>query len=638
MTEKMDPAKIMDLRERARQILRDRTFDGTLEAFERGDLDLARLLEELHIYHAELYLQQVALHESQQANERALARFTRLYRELPFPALLISWQGFVKEANAAARRLLPLDRRLFAHLAADGQASLLENALMDVRDTGRADCREVRLRGHADRTLIADLRLIRLPEMDGDEAELVCNLVDQTEQVAARDDLITANRRLRIQEERYHIIADFAPDWAYWIGEDGRFRYVSPACGRISGYPAAAFIKDPDLFMRIIHPDDRHLYHTHLHLEESKAGPTTLRFRIYTRTGDLRWIEHLCIRVIGPNGQPLGHRCSNLDITEKVALETALTMGAEVIDASSAVAFHWMPDPGWPIAYASANVRRWGHPIDRFLSRELTYLDIVHPQDRDRLVDAFESFRREQRDVFLQTYRVLWADGSEHWVDEETRCVYDSNGRIAYFHGIVIDVSERERAKRVLKSQLSLQALVVEVSSRLVNAHVDEIRQVVDTVLERIGRFFKASHCYLLRFSDDTGSMEMTHEWCADGSTPLTPQFRDLEFRALPWWTKQLRASLPVQMPDLRELPPEAEAERAIFGHQSIRSLLSLPMTSQGEVIGALGLHGLIQGASLSEEELRVLQIVVGVIAGSLLRVASENERVEPEVREGRPL
>jgi PAS domain S-box-containing protein len=638
MTDKMDPAEIMDLRERARQILRDRTFDGTLDAFERGDLDLARLLEELHIYHAELYLQQVALHESQRANERALARFTRLYRELPFPALLISWQGFLKEANAAAQRLLPLDRRLFSHLAADGQAFVLENALMDARDTGRADCREVHLRGHADRPLIVDLRLIRLPEVDGDEPELVCNLVDQTEQVAARDDLITANRRLRIQEERYHIIADFAPDWAYWIGEDGRFRYVSPACGRISGYPAAAFIKDPELFMRIIHPDDRHLYHTHLHEEVSKAGPTTLRFRIYTRTGDLRWIEHLCQRVTGPNGQPLGHRGSNLDITDKVALETALTRGTEVIDASSAVAFHWMPEPGWPIAYASANVRRWGYPIARFLARELTYLDIVHPRDRDRLVDAFESFRREQRDVFLQTYRVLWADGSEHWVDEETRCVHDSNGRIAHFHGIVIDVSERERAKRALKSQLRLQSLVVEISSRLVNAHVDEIREVVDRVLERIGRFFKAGHCYLLRFSDDSESMDVAHAWCADGIQPLRAEFRDLAFRAFPWWAKQLRASMPVQIPDIRELPPEAAAERVIFEHQSIRSLLSLPMTSHGQAIGALAMHRMTQGAPASEDELRVLQIVAGVIAGSLVRIASETERVEAENSKGHPL
>lgn len=271
-----------DLRERARRILRDRTFDETMDAFEQGNLDLERLLEELHIYHAELYIQQQALHDSRQIIERALARFTRLYRELPFPVLLINAQGHIKEGNAAAQRLLPFDCRLFIHLAVEGQTRLLENALLDSCRAGRADCREVPLRGQGNSIVTADLRLIRLPEIDGDEAEILCNLVDQTEQVAQREDLIAANRRLRIQEERYHVVADFAPDWAYWMGEDGRFRYVSPACARITGYPAAAFLKDPELLSRIIHPDDRDGYLTHLHGSHATHRFKPMRFRIYT--------------------------------------------------------------------------------------------------------------------------------------------------------------------------------------------------------------------------------------------------------------------------------------------------------------------------------------------------------------------
>lgn len=640
MTHKMDPAKITDLRERARQILRDRAFDGTLDAFERGDLDLERLLEELHIYHAELYLQQVALHESQRANERALVRFSRLYHELPFPALLVTWQGFVKEANASARRLLPLDRRLFSHLAVEGQAPLLENALLDARGTGRADCREVQLRGQGERTLTVDLRLIRLPEVEGDEAELVCNLVDQTEQVAARDDLITANRRLRIQEERYHIVADFAPDWAYWMGEDGRFRYVSPACGRISGYPAAAFMKDPELFTRIIHPDDRDLYQAHLHGAHSKTGPAPVQFRIRTRTGDLRWIEHLCTRVTGTNGRALGHRGSNLDVTDRMALEKALEKAAEVIDASSAVAFHWLPEQGWPIAYASANVHRWGHPIDRLISRELTYLDLVHAHDRDRLVGAFDAFLSEQRrapserrEAFRHTYRVLWADGSEHWVDEETRCVYDEQGRLAYFHGIVIDVSERERAQGALKNQLSLQALVAEVSSNLVNADSNDIESVVETVLEKIGRFFKVDRCCIFLFSDGCESMDMIHEWCTEGITPRIQQRRDGGVGAAPWWAEQLRTRKTVRIADIRTLPPEAASERADAERESIRSLLRLPMTSKGQVIGALGLDTVTHGASWDEDDIGMLRVLCEVIAGFLVRVEAETKRLGSENR-----
>jgi diguanylate cyclase (GGDEF)-like protein/PAS domain S-box-containing protein len=623
-TPKLDAAEMTDLRERARRILRDHTFDETIEAFEEGHLDFERLLEELHIFHAELYIQQQALRDSQQITERALARFTRLYRELPLPVLLIDAHGRVKEGNAAAQRLLPLDRRLFIHLAVEGQTRPLENALLDARRTGRADCREIPLRGQGDGILVADLRLIRLPEMDENDAEIVCNLVDQTEQVAQREDLVAANRRLRIQEERYHIVADFAPDWAYWMGEDGRFRYVSPACARITGYPAAAFLKDAELLSRIIHPEDLDGYLTHLHGAHATHRFKPMRFRIYTRTGELRWIEHLCVPVTGDSGRPLGHRGSNLDVTDKVALETALGMASEVIDASSTIAFHWAPEPGWPVVYASPNVRRWGYPLDQLVARRLTYLDIVHPQDRDRLIAAFESFTHEQRDVFRQTYRVCWADGSEHWVDEETRGVFGPDGQPLYFHGIVTDVTEREQAEQSLKRQLDLQALVAEVSSRVIDAGSATLEPIVGWALERIGTVLEVDRCYLFRLTNNDTSMDMSHEWCAAGIQPFVQEFQGVSLERFPWWAARLRTRTPASIPDVSALPDEAAAERVEFERQSVRSALTVPMSSHGRVWGALGIETVTQSHDWNADEIRMLQVIGEVVAGALLRTASE--------------
>ena len=623
-TPKLGFAEMTDLRERARRILRDRTFDETMDAFEQGNLDLERLLEELHIYHAELYIQQQALHDSRQIIERALARFTRLYRELPFPVLLINAQGHIKEGNAAAQRLLPFDCRLFIHLAVEGQTRLLENALLDSCRAGRADCREVPLRGQGNSIVTADLRLIRLPEIDGDEAEILCNLVDQTEQVAQREDLIAANRRLRIQEERYHVVADFAPDWAYWMGEDGRFRYVSPACARITGYPAAAFLKDPELLSRIIHPDDRDGYLTHLHGSHATHRFKPMRFRIYTRTGELRWIEHLCVPVTGDGGRPLGHRGSNLDVTDKVALETALGMASEVIDASSSIAFHWVREPGWPVIYASPNVRRWGYALEQFLARRLTYLDLVHPQDCGRLVAAFATFIQEKRDVFRQTYRVCWADGAEHWVDEETHGVFGPDGRLLYFHGIVTDVTEREQAEQGLKRQLDLQALVAQLSSRFVDAAADTLEPIVGWALERIGTVLEGDRCYLFRLTIDNASMDMSHEWCAAGVAPLIQDFQGISLERFPWWAERLRNRTPISIPDVSALPHEAAAERAELERESVRSAMSVPMYSHGRVWGALGIETLRQQHNWNADEIRMLQVIGEVIAGTLIRTASE--------------
>ncbi|MBK1646632.1 diguanylate cyclase [Thiocapsa imhoffii] len=627
----IDPEKLTDLREQARRILRDHVFEGALADIAQGDLDLEALLEELHIYHAELYLQQEALGESHEANERALARFMRLYHELPLPVLLLAREGRVKDANTAAHRLLPLDRQLFSHLAAAGQERVLEHALIEAHRRGTADCKEVKIRALGDSTLIADLRLIRLPAANEVATEIVCTLVDQTEQVVRRDDLVTANRRLRLQEERYHIVADFAPDWAYWMGEDGRFRYVSPACARISGYPAAAFLKDPELLVRIIHPDDREHYLAHLHGGTTTSSQHPLRFRIQARTGEWRWIEHQCTRVVGENGRPLGHRGSNIDVTEKSLLEQALAMAAEVIDSSSTVALHWKPEAGWPIAYASANILRWGYPLERVLSGHVTYLDIVHPEDRNELVADFEHFNNAGDETYTRTYRLIWADGSVHWVDEETHASRDEAGRIVSLRGVVTDVSERERVQAHLANQLKLQALAADLSSRLTEVTADTLDATMIQLLERIGAGLGADHCHL--YQGQETRLALTHAWCRDGANPMPRDKTTLELAQFPWCSQLLQSRQPSVIPDVQALPPEAAAERTACARHAIRSLLSVPLTRHDRLSGVLAIMSEQGPHHWSDDEIHMLQLIGEVLSSTLQRIETARELIASENR-----
>ncbi|MCG5497783.1 putative bifunctional diguanylate cyclase/phosphodiesterase [Ectothiorhodospira variabilis] len=128
------------------------------------------------------------------------------------------------------------------------------------------------------------------------------------------------NQRLLEEQERYRILAQFSPDWDYWMGEDDRFHYVSPACERITGYPAQAFLDDPDLLSHLIHPDDRADYHGHVHAGR-QDNHALLHFRILTRSGEVRWIEHDCRAVRDSSGCYRGHRGTNRDITRRKLAE-----------------------------------------------------------------------------------------------------------------------------------------------------------------------------------------------------------------------------------------------------------------------------------------------------------------------------
>jgi PAS domain S-box-containing protein len=129
---------------------------------------------------------------------------------------------------------------------------------------------------------------------------------------------------LRESEERFRTIADFTYDWQYWLDPGGNYVYVSPSCERVTGYRADEFRKDPELLETIIHPDDCATVTKHLRGEPLEGEAHLVEFRVITRDGEERWLEHACQPVYGLDGSYLGRRASNRDITQRKRAEESL--------------------------------------------------------------------------------------------------------------------------------------------------------------------------------------------------------------------------------------------------------------------------------------------------------------------------
>ncbi len=126
---------------------------------------------------------------------------------------------------------------------------------------------------------------------------------------------------LREAELRYRTVADFASDWAYWQNPDGTLRYVSPTCERITGYAAEEFIANPHLLEEIIAPEDKDEWRKHHSLAIEQPRFRQVQFRIRTRGGETRWIEHACRPVTDEGDTFLGFRVGNRDITDRIRAE-----------------------------------------------------------------------------------------------------------------------------------------------------------------------------------------------------------------------------------------------------------------------------------------------------------------------------
>ena len=133
-----------------------------------------------------------------------------------------------------------------------------------------------------------------------------------------------AEIQLRQAELDYRTVADYTYDWEYWRGPDGNFNYISPSCERITGYRAEEFIDNPKLLDQIIVPEDKNIWFDHRQETIEKPERGEIQFRIRTKKGEIRWIEHACQGVRDGRNQFLGFRASNRDITRRKQSEESL--------------------------------------------------------------------------------------------------------------------------------------------------------------------------------------------------------------------------------------------------------------------------------------------------------------------------
>jgi len=133
-----------------------------------------------------------------------------------------------------------------------------------------------------------------------------------------------AEETLKVAEDKFKIVAENTYDWEFWTGPDRKFIFTSPSSFRVSGYSPEKFNQDPDFLDSIIFPEDRPVYDLHRKEAELEHGLHEVEFRINHADGSVRWISHACQPVTGPNGEHMGIRGTNRDITARKRMEEEL--------------------------------------------------------------------------------------------------------------------------------------------------------------------------------------------------------------------------------------------------------------------------------------------------------------------------
>jgi PAS domain S-box-containing protein len=148
--------------------------------------------------------------------------------------------------------------------------------------------------------------------------------------------------------------------------------------------------------------------------------------------------------------------CVVRDISDHVKSEELARMSERIIERSSSVVFRCAPTPRWPVLYVSANVTAWGYRPEDLLSGRISFADIVHPEDIQRILGESAQYYATTLTRWNEHYRIVTADGALRYVDDETIVTRNPDGSVQYVEGVLHDVTERVLAEQAQRLYLLL--------------------------------------------------------------------------------------------------------------------------------------------------------------------------------------
>ncbi len=140
-----------------------------------------------------------------------------------------------------------------------------------------------------------------------------------------------------------------------------------------------------------------------------------------------------------------------IEITERKRAETESRQAEQIIENSPNVLFKWKAEAHWPVAYVTENIAQFGYSRQEFLDGTTLFADIVHPKDLPRVAEQVQYYSKNKIDHFKQEYRIIDKTGKVRWIDDWTIIARDKAGNIAYYYGIITEVTERQQAQKALQ-------------------------------------------------------------------------------------------------------------------------------------------------------------------------------------------
>ena len=377
------------------------------------------------------------------------------------------------------------------------------------------------------------------------------------------------------------------------------------------------------VFANHLHPEDRELVQTSFSRAVAVGANWSCDFRVIWPDGSEHWLAargKVFHREEGVATRMLG---IVMDITDRKKAEEILKKAEETVRATK-VALEFALEAGhigdWDLDL-NHDISRRSLRHDRCFGYETpipdaewgvaAFLRHVHPEDRalvrnsmQEAVDALISWEQE--------FRVIWPDGSIHWLTARGSIYRTLEGRATRMLGVVLDITDRKASEQALRASEELSRGQVEALKSTLDALAVETTpdRLIGHILRTIADRF-AAHSISVWCRDESTStigLEFAFE---DGRlvTKADRRFEGLDL-SLPmndgWpWPEVFRSGKPSIIDDIRSVPSFSLRDRLL--PLGIVTVLLVPMSVCGRLEGAIGLR-FTESRAFADEEIELAQ------------------------------
>jgi len=316
---------------------------------------------------------------------------------------------------------------------------------------------------------------------------------------------ITEKKRAEEARFRHAAIVESSEDAIVSVTLDGLIVSWNAGARRMFGYDESEILgKSVDILVPSEHPDEGSQIFEILKAGQRIDQVETIRA---TKSGGKIAVSLSISPIRNSNGQTVGYSGIARDITERKRAEEALRTSEERLRLAQQAAhigtFEWNIRTGtntWTPELEAMH----GLPPGGFGGTQKVWENLVHPQDLKGVLQLID----ETLKTGLPTegeWRVVWAEGSIHWIAARWQVLMDESGQPSRMVGVNADISQRKQSEEALQEvnrSLEAQAAMLQSREELLKIFVQNVPAGV-AMLDRDMRYLQVSDRWCQDYSVD---------------------------------------------------------------------------------------------------------------------------------------